>query len=67
VDETKINTYLTEERHGLAGEDIQASSLEEAKAIAETWRREMLVPPTFKVLGERHGEVVDLDELQRKK
>lgn len=60
-----MKIYLTEERPGLAGTDIHAHSKEEANAIARSWRRRNLVPPTFKVLGERFDEV-DYGEFQRK-
>lgn len=48
----------------MAGTHIQAHSLEEAEAIARSWRRNNIVPPTFKVEGELIEEIY-FDEIQR--
>jgi len=59
MSEPKI--YLTEDEDGKPGKRIEAFSLEEADAIAKSWRRRMLVPRTFKVIGELMDET-DLGE-----
>lgn len=57
-----MKTFLTEDRPGWAGPNIDADTMSAAEGIAEDWIVKRLVPPTLRVIGELIEEI-DLGEL----